>query len=165
MKDTLSWLFPKDELLRETKTPAEANKWSLWGTWGIGDMICSLLCLWVSHVKCYPMTVAVSLAPLPFRAPCSPTEPQVTRMALWESAGGHYFDVVCFWKLRVRLDSRSRPASNRDARVFPPFAVWWHLVIDFAFNLLHKTGDFLWKRSRWMKREQLNGFINCTRRR
>lgn len=28
-------------------------------------MICSLLCLWVAHVKCYPMTVAVSLAPLP----------------------------------------------------------------------------------------------------
>lgn len=70
---------------------------------GAGDMICSLLCLCVAHVKCYPMTVAVSLAPLPLGPPCSPTEPQVTRMALWESARGHYFDVCVFLEIESEI--------------------------------------------------------------
>lgn len=39
------------------------------------------------------------------------------------------------------------------------------LVTHLAFNLLHETGDFLWRRSRWMKKRQPSGSTSCTRRR
>lgn len=60
--------------------------------------------------------------------PCRPAEP---RPPLGDAQGEVTGMFVCFWKVRVRLMSKSRPAGHPDAQVFPHF----QFAVTYIFTL------------------------------